>query len=258
MRRLSTCTTRRISLVAADHRVELAEPGRLREVAAELLQRLVGFLGVLRRDPLTAADVLEGGHQPFAVDTEFLQQPAGGTLVVGHREDEVLDGEEVVLEFLGLVLGLGEQFVETAGEVVVVRRSGRTRDAGQFLQFSLEADGQRLGGDAGLLEDGRGQPAFLIEQGEQQMLDIDLLVAHPDGNLLRTLDGLPGFLGETADIHEVIPFPGPVEQLPCLREIGLFSRGCGRDGVSNWQDGAESRTLRAHIPGNHGRPRPIT
>src|SRR5262249_10642677 len=46
-------------LVAADDRVELAVLGRRREVAAELLERLVGLLRILRRDALAAADGLD-------------------------------------------------------------------------------------------------------------------------------------------------------------------------------------------------------
>ena len=42
-------------LVAPDHRVELARLGRLGEVAAELLERLIAALGVLRGDALSAA-----------------------------------------------------------------------------------------------------------------------------------------------------------------------------------------------------------
>ena len=42
-------------LVAADHRVELALLGARGQVAAELLERLVGLLGILRRDALAAA-----------------------------------------------------------------------------------------------------------------------------------------------------------------------------------------------------------
>ena len=42
-------------LVAADHRIELAALRLLGQVAAELLERLVGALGVLRRDALAAA-----------------------------------------------------------------------------------------------------------------------------------------------------------------------------------------------------------
>ena len=42
-------------LVAADHRVELALLGQRGQVAAELLERLVGALGILRGDALAAA-----------------------------------------------------------------------------------------------------------------------------------------------------------------------------------------------------------
>ena len=45
-------------LVAADDRVELAGLGELRQVAAELLERLVRALGILRRDALRAAHIL--------------------------------------------------------------------------------------------------------------------------------------------------------------------------------------------------------
>ncbi len=46
-------------LVAADDRVELPLLGKLGQVAAELLECLVGALRVLRGDPLAAADVLD-------------------------------------------------------------------------------------------------------------------------------------------------------------------------------------------------------
>jgi hypothetical protein len=55
-------------LVAADDRVELALLGELRQVAAELLERLVRALGILRSDPLAAADLLELCKQLVARD----------------------------------------------------------------------------------------------------------------------------------------------------------------------------------------------
>src|SRR6185503_13277622 len=48
-------------LVAPDDRVELAGLRELGQVAAELLERLVGALRVLARDPLAAADRLDLG-----------------------------------------------------------------------------------------------------------------------------------------------------------------------------------------------------
>ena len=50
-------------VVTPDHRVELALLGKRGQVAAELLQRLVGALGILRRDVLGAAHLLQPGHQ---------------------------------------------------------------------------------------------------------------------------------------------------------------------------------------------------
>jgi hypothetical protein len=46
-------------LVAPDHRVELALLGGVRQVAAELLERLVGLLRVLRGDAPSAAHVVD-------------------------------------------------------------------------------------------------------------------------------------------------------------------------------------------------------
>src|SRR5262249_57010921 len=79
-------------LVAADDRVELALLRRLGEVAAELRERLVGALGILRRDALAAA------HLPDPRED----------LVARHgleREEQVLGREVVVLELRALAIG---------------------------------------------------------------------------------------------------------------------------------------------------------
>ena len=95
-------------LVAADDRVELAGAGRLGEVAPVLLQRLVGVLRLLAGDPPGAAHVLEHGQDPVAGDAGGLERLADGALVLGEREQQVLAGDVLVLERLGLVLGLVE------------------------------------------------------------------------------------------------------------------------------------------------------
>ena len=53
-------------LVAADDRIELALARELGEVAAVLLERLVGGLGIRRRDALVAAHLLQGLHELVA------------------------------------------------------------------------------------------------------------------------------------------------------------------------------------------------
>ncbi len=57
-------------LVAADHRVELAPARHLGQVAAVLLQRLVGRLRVLAGDALAAADRGERGQDAVARDAQ--------------------------------------------------------------------------------------------------------------------------------------------------------------------------------------------
>src|SRR5262249_37816777 len=57
-------------VVAADDRVELSLAGELREIAAVLLERLVGRLRIRRGDALVAADLLESLHQPLAGEAE--------------------------------------------------------------------------------------------------------------------------------------------------------------------------------------------
>ena len=86
-------------LVAADHRVELAALGGLGQVAAELGERLVGALGVLARDALTAAHLLDPGEQLLARDGV-------------ERKQEVLGRDVLVLELPHLLEGA----VEHAGE----------------------------------------------------------------------------------------------------------------------------------------------
>ena len=66
VRRESTWIVRRYLLVAADHRVELPRLGGGRQVATELGQRLVGSLGILRRDTLPAAHLLERAEERLA------------------------------------------------------------------------------------------------------------------------------------------------------------------------------------------------
>ena len=72
-------------LVAADDRVELAGLGLLGQVAAELLERLVAALGILRGDALAAAHLLDPRED----------------LLARHgleREEQVLGRDVVVLE----------------------------------------------------------------------------------------------------------------------------------------------------------------
>jgi hypothetical protein len=85
----------------------------------------------------------------------------------------MLDGDVLVLELLGLVLGLHQEATETAADVF----SGTPGDARQALQLLMHAAFQAIEIDVGLAENGRSQSRFLIEQGGEKVLDIDLLLS---------------------------------------------------------------------------------
>ena len=108
-------------LVAPDDRVELALLGELGQVAAELLERLVGALGVLGGDALAAADLLQAREQLVARDGV-------------EREQQVLGRDELVLELAHLVLGAVEH----------------ARERGRGARLLLRALQRRLLGERGL------------------------------------------------------------------------------------------------------------
>src|SRR5205823_5006374 len=85
-------------LVAAYDRVELPVLGELGQVAAELLQRLVGALGILRGDALAAADRLDLGLELVTRDdVEREQQVLGVELRVAHATRQFLRGRDGLL-----------------------------------------------------------------------------------------------------------------------------------------------------------------
>jgi hypothetical protein len=98
-------------LVAADHWVELAGAGVGGQVAAELVQRLDGVLGVRRGDPMRAADLAGRFDQRIAVGKQVGK--AGG--LVGEREEDVLDRDVLVAERGHLLLSSLEDADERLG-----------------------------------------------------------------------------------------------------------------------------------------------
>ena len=118
-------------LVAADHRVELARLGGSRQVATELRQCLVGSLGILRRHPLAAANLLERAEERLA----------------GHeleREDEVLDRDELVIELARLVERVVQRLPERAARLWRGVRAADRRQRPQ-ARLRLGEHGARVG-----------------------------------------------------------------------------------------------------------------
>ena len=109
-------------LVAADDGVELAAAGEVGEVLGVLFERLELALGVLVGDALRAANglqCLEDGGVVGALGGE--RELHGVVLLAGEREQQVLGGDIVVLEGLGLLEGAVEHLVQGVAQVPAAR-----------------------------------------------------------------------------------------------------------------------------------------
>ncbi len=154
-------------LVAPDDGIELAFLGGSRQVAAELLERLVGLLGILGRDALPAADGLDLRFELVARNDV-------------EREQQVLGRHVVVLQAARLVGGPVEHARERRRHVRLLLHALHRRLAAQ-RRLGLRAQRRRIRDE--LLRQ------LLVEQREQQVLGIQLGVAHPARELLCGRDG---------------------------------------------------------------------
>ena len=168
-------------LVATDHGVELPLLGELGQVAAELLQCLVGALGILRGDALAAAHL-----------RDLLQQSVAGDDV--EREQQVLGRDVVVLELLGLVGSAVEHARERRADLRLLLRSLGGR-LGVERRFGLRAQLGRVGNQ--LLRQ------LLVEQRQQQVLGVELGVAHAARELLGGGDRLLRFQRQLVEVHRL-------------------------------------------------------
>ena len=214
-------------LVAADDRVELALLRGLGQVAAELRERLVGALGILARDALPAADLLDLRQQNVARDDV-------------EREQQVLGRDVVVLELPGLVERLVEDARERRARLGLLRRAldrGLRGERG----LGLGAQGGRVGHEL--------RRQLLVEQREQQVLGIELGIAGPARKLLRGRDGLLALDRQLVEIHLV----------PCASGVVRSGRGrspaCRSGGRSGSPRAARARAARRGRAACAARPR---
>ena len=119
-------------LVAADDRVELAGLRELGQVAAELLERLVGAFRVLAGDALAAADRLDLRLELVARDDI-------------EREQQVLGRDVLVLHPARLVEGLVEHLADRARDVRLLR-GALDRRLGAQRRLGLRAQARRRPG----------------------------------------------------------------------------------------------------------------
>jgi hypothetical protein len=173
-------------LVAADHRVHLSLAGQRREVAAVLLQGLVGRLGVLAGHPLGAADLLQGGEEGVAGEIRLFQGVGGPAAVAAEeRQEEVLHRDVLILERLRLLFRL---VGDPAGRLVEVGLAGALAGhRGELREVRLHRLLYRRRRHAGDADQLRHQPLLLFQERREEVERHQPLVAVAGGDRLREL-----------------------------------------------------------------------
>ena len=183
-------------LVAADHRIELALPRELRQVAAVPLERLVLGLGVLIGDALGAAHVDQRTVEAVLRDAGLPQDAARGAVgLVGDRDEQVLGRAVVVLEPLHLIPGRVEDGLEPGAHVLPARAA----DLREAANLGLDVPPDRVRTGAELRQQGADDAVLLLDEREQEVLGLELLVAFTVRQRLRGLDRLLRLDGELVE-----------------------------------------------------------
>ncbi len=188
--------------VAADHRIEPASARLLDEIDSVLVERLVGLFRRRAGHALAAAHGAQRFEESISIDAGLAQQsPGGGARAFGEeRQQEMLDRHVLVLQPLGFLFGRDERLLEPLGDVDLAGLAA-ARDARAAAQLAAHAvgEGRRLDVHPG--EQPRHEAGGVVEQGEQQVLAVDFLVAVLHGDRLGRLHGFLRFLGQFVLVH---------------------------------------------------------
>ena len=175
VRRESTWMMRRISSSRPITGSIFPARARVGEIAAVLLEGLVLLLGVVARDAVRAAHLAERVEYGVAGDAERAHEVADAAGDVGHREQQVLGRQVLVVELLALFVGRLEDRERRAREPRVAhRRAGYLR---QPRRCFVDPAAHRADIDPDALEDAAHDAFGLIQQCAQQVLGRDLGVA---------------------------------------------------------------------------------
>ena len=158
-------------VVPADDRVELALAGLLGEVAAVALEGLEAVLGVGVVDGLAPADLLHDLQQAITGDAGALQCLGGRGLRLDESQQQVLGGDVLVLEGIGLPERLLQDGIEPGGDASV-----RALGSGEGSEAPVHVDSHTRGVRTQLAQGRRHDPTLLREQELQQVLGRHLRV----------------------------------------------------------------------------------
>jgi len=214
-------------LVAPDHGVQLPGSCFLGQVAAVLLECLVGALRGCGGDPLATADAREGAQDGLAPRRVSLEERLAFAPGVDHAQEQVLRGDELIRQparLLGRALqhaaGARVERQLAAGDLRAAREEGGEL-AAERPQVHPEP-AERLGRDSlvGLDESGK------------DVLRVEDRALEPLGERLRSGDRLLGLLGETVEVHGAVGSfrSGSVGSAASSADRGFIRRASGRAG----------------------------
>ena len=202
VRRESTWITRRISSSRPITGSSLPRARQRGQVAAVLLQRLVGGLGVLAGHALAAAHLAERRQQLVACQVELAQDAhcLAADVRLGHPQQQVLSREVIVLEGAHLVLGALQRAPQPRRRAELL---GVAAGGGQGVQRRLQRARHLGQGHAHALQHARHHALRLLNERQQQVLGLQLGIAPPLGQLLGAGDGIARALGVEVEVHLV-------------------------------------------------------
>ncbi len=201
-------------LVTADHRIELALPRLLGEVSPESLERLEGLLRVLRRDAMTAANVGERGQHAVAREAGVGEQALDRTVALEHREQEMLGGDVLVRQLLGLA----------AGGLQQARRRRRQADLHPFgvdlglgVQGLVDLVAKLLRDHPQLMQEREHHTLGIGEQGVEHVLRLDLLMVPSRSLLVSLLKRRLRLDRQPVEFHPTLAFSKSSLVIPYIR-----------------------------------------
>ena len=185
-------------LVTSDDGIHLALSCQSSHVAAVLLQGLILALGILVRHPLTASDALQRLHQCIARDSVALEKTADLSVVTQHCQDDMLGGDILVLELVGLRLCLRQNLIETAREPHV---HGRAVCLGESVHEGTGLVQKTLEIYSDLCKERLRYSVLLLKHGQKHVLVAYLCVIVPCGKVFGSLKSLLHFYGKLINVH---------------------------------------------------------
>ena len=209
-------------VVAADHRVELALAGPVGQVERVLRESLALPLIALGRNRFPAPDLLDGLLKRLPGNPGGLQDPSGLSLVRRGGQEEQLRGNVLVAALLRFLVGDVKELSEVARHHHLAGGAlhlGQARNGvGKSLLQSIRISAR--------LADKPGHPAvLLVEEGEEQVLGLDVLAVLAQRIALRLGEGLLQLGSELFETHRLDPYGHPVTAVAEMGAAGTHSSG---------------------------------